>query len=614
MINPVITNAIEIMETYKKYKDAPLPIREGMCIKVQYPGLLPGPRKGDIFAGRCRAKRITHVGSFAFVGTFEFTPENESYSKIGGFLFDYTARYTMELSAEELKLVEELEEFWKKESNQAKVEDSDLALKSGTGFTGATNLDIVVKRGLPGLKNDVLAMPGGDFRTGMLLLLESIDDVCRFYLKTAEEIGNEEVAETMRGLPERAPATVAEALQLILILELLFHERHYEVNRLDLALGDLYVKELEEGTLTEEQGVRLIRGFYETINENGDATVCRLVMGGRGRRNAEKADRFIKAALKATQLHKQVTPQVTIRIYEDMNPDILALTYDTIRETGTFPLLHNDDAVIPSVAKAFDISLKEAESYYPLGCGEFILAPHGPALLLTSWDIPRTLDEAIRGSNAENFEDLYKAFMEHVNIHANHLAHFIDAVRKIHNSQSAFLMASLVINDCIKRNKPVLDGGARYIGTSVMGHGYTNAADGLTAIKKLVYEKKCYTLAQIFEAIDANFEGYEDIHKAILAVPKYGNDDVPADEMLARLWSDELITKERNKFEALFAAYWASGGQQASFAIIKRGDLEAALKEPHKYPNLMVRMGGWTARFVELEPYIQEEILTRTLH
>ena len=700
MINPVITNAMEIMETYKKFKDAPIPIREAMCIKVQYPGLLPAPKKDDIFAGRTRVKRIAHVGSFAFVGTHEYTPENESFSKIGGFLFDHTARHTMDLNDEELKLVNELEEYWLKESNQAKVENSDLEFKSGTGFTGATDLDMVVKKGLPGLRADVTAMPEGDFRSGLLLLLESIEDVFRFYLKSAEEIGNEEVATTMHGLLEHAPATVAEALQLILILEVLWHERHYEINQLDMALGDLYAKELEAGTLTEEQAIRLIRGFYETINENGDEAVCRLVMGGKNRRNEANADRFITAALKAEQLHKRVTPQVTIRIYNDMNPDILKLSYDTIRETGTFPLIYNDDAVIPSVAKAFDISMAEAEYYFPLGCGEFILAPYSPALFLISWDVPRTIDEAVRNSSAKSFDDLYKDIMAHANAHAGRLAKFVDALCDIHNSQSTFLMASLVTNDCIARNKPILDGGARYIGSAIMGHGYTNGADALTAIKKLVFEEKQYTLSQIIEALDANFNGYDEIHKAILAVPKYGNDNTEADEMVARIWSDlgvaarkaskdwsldfltlasanpgghmfgkemsatadgrlegvayaicnsptagndkngltammnsilkgtpenggattnfkitkDLIVKEREKFEALFSTYWVAGGQQASFAVVNRGDLEAALKEPHKHPNLMVRMGGWTARFVELEPYAQEEILRRTLH
>jgi pyruvate-formate lyase len=423
-------------------------------------------------------------------------------------------------------------------------------------------------------------------------------------------------------------------------------------------------------------------------------------MGGKNRRNAEDADLFITAALKAAQRHKRVTPQVTLRVYGGMEPSVLSLAYDTVRETGTFPLMYNDDSVIPSVAEAFGVSLKEAESYYPVGCGEFILAPHGPALLITNWNIPKTVDEAMRACKAASFEELYQRIMAGVEEHAKKLAEYVQLVINTHNKRNVFLMASLLINDCVSRNKPVLDGGARYIGVSVMGHGYTNAADGLTALKKWVYEEKKYTIDEVIAALDADFAGHEALHKDFVNAPKYGNDEPEADEMVALLWRDigkrardaglacglhfhtmasanphghfmgkemgatadgrlrgvpyaicnaptagndkngltalmnsvirgtpanggattnfkvsrEFFTRERAKVEALFAAYWAGGGQQASFAVVNKGDLEAAVKNPENFPHLMVRMGGWTARFIDLEPFIQTEILTRTLY
>jgi pyruvate-formate lyase len=53
---------------------------------------------------------------------------------------------------------------------------------------------------------------------------------------------------------------------------------------------------------------------------------------------------------------------------------------------------------------------------------------------------------------------------------------------------------------------------------------------------------------------------------------------------------------------------------QANITILNKGDLEAAVKEPEKYPHLLVRLGGWTARFIDLEPFIQKEIIKRTLY
>lgn len=42
-----------------------------------------------------------------------------------------------------------------------------------------------------------------------------------------------------------------------------------------------------------------------------------------------------------------------------------------------------------------------------------------------------------------------------------------------------------------------------------------------------------------------------------------------------------------------------------------RGDLENAMREPEKYGNLIVRVGGFGARFVELDRAIQLDIMKR---
>ena len=44
----------------------------------------------------------------------------------------------------------------------------------------------------------------------------------------------------------------------------------------------------------------------------------------------------------------------------------------------------------------------------------------------------------------------------------------------------------------------------------------------------------------------------------------------------------------------------------------RREELLAALKEPEKHTHLMVRVGGYSARFVDLTLALQEEIIART--
>ena len=54
------------------------------------------------------------------------------------------------------------------------------------------------------------------------------------------------------------------------------------------------------------------------------------------------------------------------------------------------------------------------------------------------------------------------------------------------------------------------------------------------------------------------------------------------------------------------------GGMEVQFNITSREDLEAAIKNPDAYPELLVRVSGYTAYFKDLSPQMQREILERT--
>lgn len=49
-------------------------------------------------------------------------------------------------------------------------------------------------------------------------------------------------------------------------------------------------------------------------------------------------------------------------------------------------------------------------------------------------------------------------------------------------------------------------------------------------------------------------------------------------------------------------------------SVVDPGELEDALVHPELHQNLMVRVGGFSARFVALEKDVQQEVLARTLN
>jgi len=53
---------------------------------------------------------------------------------------------------------------------------------------------------------------------------------------------------------------------------------------------------------------------------------------------------------------------------------------------------------------------------------------------------------------------------------------------------------------------------------------------------------------------------------------------------------------------------------EIQFDVISRETLLAAQRSPQDYRDLLVRVSGFSAYFIDLEPVLQDEIIARTEH
>lgn len=263
---------------------------------------------------------------------------------------------------------------------------------------------------------------------------------------------------------------------------------------------------------------------------------------------------------------------------------------------------------------------------------------------------------------------------------------------------------SALTEDCIENGICREEGGARYSLGAVSSSGTVDAGNSLAAIKKVVFDDKKITMAELCDALDNDFKGYEDIHKMCLEAPKFGNDDDYADKQVA--WVCHFVATEAMKYKTTYggtkyayqvpmSSYVPQGlmvgalpsGRKAQAPIsdgasptigtdlngptavlksmgkinnpelslgqtlnmkldpivfdtedgIKRladlirvfvdqkvdhiqinvvsvKTLKAAQKEPEKYKDLVVKVAGYNARFVDLPKMVQDSIIARTEH
>lgn len=743
---------LRFTETYRANIDKHPALREANCHKVQFPAVLDEIKANDRLAGR------------TFWGWVGFSPHNAP----GGAAYGYFCHEQKIIEAiergnipiDQRDGVHEMLHFWKKETSKAKVEaaftekmlpvlfrDEIVSLPYNYKpmiaqpiyrMAGVfVDYEKLLRLGIPGLITEITEYrdkskaTGGDYELyeGMLIALDVFKDSCIHYAKQALKKSKVEtnqkrkqelvlLAEVLKKNTVSKPESFYEALQLSWLYTLICGS--LELGRADIYLGDFYAHDIDNEIITEAEALSLMHSYWRLIIELFRDVDGRVIIGGKGRRNEENADRFALLVLETIRTYgKAILPQTTLRFYEGMNPLLMEKSISLIGDGHTFPLLYNDDVLVPGVAEAHDVPIEVAEQYMPLGCGEIVIDHKGFGTPSGSLNVLKALDVTLRdgvdhisgkrlGLPTGNLED-FKTFDQFFAAFKKQLTFFIEILADHEEleyvesgKQAPYLYLSMLYDDCLARGKAIFSGGIEYLGGSLESFGSVNTADSLTAIKKLVFDQKLITAKRLIEALDNNFIGYEKEHKLLKECPKYGNDDSYADDMMVELhdfmcntirdqrdrtsldwYLNVLINNKQNtilgrwvgasadgrkagremangntpsggndkngvtalinslvkpshknhagsvqnfrfgcdhfmndrdKTEIILDTYFKKGGAQAMITVINHNDLENALEEPEKYQDLYVRIGGFSARYIDLPRDVQLEILSRVTY
>ncbi len=69
-----------------------------------------------------------------------------------------------------------------------------------------------------------------------------------------------------------------------------------------------------------------------------------------------------------------------------------------------------------------------------------------------------------------------------------------------------------------------------------------------------------------------------------------------------------------DKFYYLLKGYFEKGGMQVQPTAVSTETLREAQKNPKKFPDLIVKVGGYNATFIDLGTPIQNDIIDRLEH
>nr|WP_136809889.1 choline trimethylamine-lyase [Desulfosediminicola flagellatus] len=671
-------------------------------------------------------------------------------------IFPFWEGRSLDEACEEIFRQEGLWEF----SAEACVSDLTYHHTSGGGDTSPGYDIILFKKGIRGIKaeaeahltelaiNDALNTNKINFYQATIKTCEGVISYANRLSDFALELAAREqdlnrkaelikIAKINVRVPANPPESFQEALQAIWTIQSLFlleeNQCSTSLGRLDQYLFPLYEADIQAGIIDKDQALELMSCFIIKCSEMvwytpggtakyfaGYMPFINMCVGGLKREGGDGTNDLTYLIMDAVRKVGVYQPSLACRIHNQSPQKYLKKIVEVVKAGGGMPACHFDDAHIKMMLrKGFDFD--DARDYCLMGCVE----PQKSGRIhqwtaggFTQWPIAiefvfnRGVLKSYgskQGIDTGELESLstYEEFAAAVKKQLDYIME-LTAKGTVINQRLVRDMTptpymSLFVDGCMQSGKDVTAGGAvLYEGPGTIFAGLGTYTDSMAAIKRLVFDEKKYTLTEIKNALDANWQGYEEMRRECLNAPKFGNDDDYADHIAAdvidytektinqhqslyarmihgtlsqsfntplgemvsatpngrlsgtplsdgmspsqgadtkgptaiiksigklnvesmslgmshnfKLLHGTLETPEgENGLIALLRTASILGNAQMQFNYIDNETLKLAQENPEEYRDLMMRVAGYSAFFVELCKDVQDEIISRTM-
>ena len=386
-------------------------------------------------------------------------------------------------------------------------------------------------------------------------------------LETNENRKNEliEMARVCRKVPANAPETFHEMLQHYWFIHLgVITEVNpwdsFNPGRLDQHLYPFYKQDIEDGSLTKESAIELLEAFWVKFNnhpsppkmgvtalESNTYTDFSLInLGGVKEDGSDAVNELTYIILDVIEEMRILQPSSMVQVSKK-NPDKFIERAIKITKTGFGqPSIFNTDAIIKELVNQGK-DLIDARNGGASGCVETGAFGTESYILTGYFNLNKILEITLNNGtdpktgkfigiktgdprSFSSIEELLEDYKHQLNYFADIKLKGNNIIEKLYAEQLPVPFLSLIIEDCIANGVDYNAGGARYNTSYVQGVGLGSVTDNLTSIKYNVFDKKNVTMDELLNAMEANFEGYEQLrHDLIYETPKYGNDDDYAD-------------------------------------------------------------------------------------
>ncbi len=389
-----------------------------------------------------------------------------------------------------------------------------------------------------------------NFLTAVIESCEAVIEYARRYASLARESAAREgdafrkseleiIARNCARVPEFGASSFYEACQSFWFVQLLLQVESsghsISPGRFDQYMYPYLKRDLELGKITLEAAQELIDCIWVKLNDinkvrdkdsadgfAGYGMFQNLIVGGQDIHGMDATNPLSFMCLEASMHVPLPQPSISIRVWNG-SPDDLLIKAAALTRLGTgLPAYYNDEVIIPSIM-ARGLTLEDARDYCIIGCVEpqkaaktdgwhdaafFNMCRPLELVFSNGYDKgkkigPDTGDVTLM----KTFEEFFEAYKTQQSYMIKLLVNANNAIDAAHAVRCPLPFQSCMVDDCIGRGMSLQEGGAIYNFTGPQGFGIANNTDGLIAIRELVFNRGVVSMAEMRDAIKANF-GY----------------------------------------------------------------------------------------------------------
>lgn len=242
------------------------------------------------------------------------------------------------------------------------------------------------------------------------------------------------------------------------------------------------------------------------------------------------------------------TPNITMRVHRNTPEALWRSAAETIGTGIGMPALYNDECVCPAL-EAIGIPAADAHEYCMNGCnqidifgkshmgledGEVCLAKC-LELVLTNGVCSKTgKTVGLKTGTPEMFDTydaLFDAYKKQVECAADASMALANRTQKICADYVPNPYRSNLVKGCIEKGLDYKNRGPLYGHAQILAEGLADAVDSLAVLKYFVYDTKKYSLSDVTDALQKNYNGYDEMYYDFCSFEKFGNDSLYTDEV-----------------------------------------------------------------------------------